>query len=60
MRRGDFDDQELPIARFHFQVFDFGGSIPIQDALTRSAGNVENAERNQRVLLRLTAGILRN
>ena len=47
LRRGDFPSQELTIACFHSQVIDFGDSIPIQDALMRSTGNVENIERNQ-------------
>ena len=57
LRRGDFSAQELSIACFHFQVIDFGDSIPIQDALTRGTGNVENVERNQCVLLHLASGI---
>ena len=60
LRRGDFSAQELSIACFHFQVIDFGDSIPIQDALMRSTGNIENVERNQCVLLHLAAGILWN
>ena len=60
MRHGDFTAQELSIACFRFQVIDFGDSIPIQDALMRSTGNVGNVERNQCVLLHLAAGILWN
>ena len=60
LRHGDFSPRELTIACFHFAVIDFGDSIPIQDALTRSTGDVENVERAQCVLLHLAAGILRN
>ena len=60
LRRVDFSPQELTIACIHFQVIDFGDSIPIQGALMRSTGDVENVERNQCVLLHLAAGILRN
>ena len=60
LKHGDFAAQELPIACFHFQVIDFGDSIPIQDALMRRNGHVENVERNQCVLLHMAAGILWN
>ena len=60
LKHGDVTAQELPIACFHFQVIDFGDSIPIQDALMRSTGNVENVERDQCVLLHMAAGILWN
>ena len=56
-RHGDFAAQEMTIDCFHFQVIDCGDSIPIQDALMRSAGNVDNVARNQCVLLRLAAGM---
>ena len=60
LRNGDFPSQELTVACFHFHVIDFGDSIPIQDALMRSTGNIENVERNQCVHLHLAAGILWN
>ena len=60
LKRGDFTAQEMSIACFHFQVIDFGDSIPIQDSLMRSTGNGENVERNQCVLLHLAAGIMWN
>lgn len=56
--RGDFDAQELSIARFQFQVIDFGDTMPIQDAMIRSTGNFENVGRNQCVLLHLASGML--
>ena len=59
-RHGDFTAQELTVACFHFQVIDFGDSIPLTAALMRSAGNTENVERNQCVLLHLAAGLLWN
>ena len=59
-RHGDFTAQELTVACFHFQVIDFGDSIPLTAALMRSTGNTENVERNQCVLLHLAAGLLWN
>ena len=53
IRRGDFTAQEITVARFHFQVIDFGDPIALQDSPMRSTGNVENVARNQCVLLHL-------
>ena len=60
LRRGDFASQELSIACPHSHVIDLGESIPIQDALMRGTGNVENVGRNQCVILHLAAGMLWN
>ena len=60
LRHGDLPAQELPIARFHFQVIEFVDSIPIQGALMRSTGDIENVGRSQCVLLHLAADMLRN
>ena len=59
-KHGDFTAQELTVACFHFQVIDFGDSIPLTEALMRSTGNIDNVERNQCVLLHLAAGLLWN
>ena len=45
-RRGDFATRGLTIARFHCHVIDIGDSIPLKEALLRTAGHVENVERN--------------
>ena len=44
-----------PMSCFHFQVLDFGDPIPLREAMMRSTGNTENVERNQCVLLRISA-----
>ena len=59
-RHEDFTAQELTVACFHFQVIDFGDSIPLTSALMRSTGNTENVERNQCVLMHLAAGLFRD
>ena len=46
-RHVDFTAQELTVARFHFQVGDFGDSIPSTSSLMGSAGNTVNVERIQ-------------
>ena len=46
-RHGDFASHELAMVRFHFQVIDFGDSIPLHASMERSTGDTENAERNQ-------------
>ena len=46
--------------RFRFHVIDFGNSIPLAEALTRSTGSAENVERNQCALLHLESGLFWN